>query len=144
MDFDAEEKHQKILADYLLKEGDGTTLPNNEEDSTQGVNPTGDSPDDVRAKGNIDAPWGEKNSPGGKNKPVNFSPELYGEFVGSRDRMLEDFFDSKKPAQENAQAVVGSLFAHGASGDYESRAPMLDREKRASDETLIEKVRRIV
>ena len=142
MDFDATEKHTKVLEDYLFKQGaDGTTTPTNELAPTEGVNPSGEDPGGDRPKGNIDAPWGEKTNPANKNdRNLHFSHEAYDQFIASRQEILDKMFDTKKPAQQNAQAVIGSVLAHGASGQYESRSPMLEH---TSDLTLSDKVRNL-
>jgi len=73
-------------------------------------------PVEGRAKGNIDAPWGEEPTAGKKNDPVQFSNEATKQFRKSREDLL------------------AKLFSHEASSG--------GKEKAASASTLLERVRR--
>ena len=127
MPHDATEHHTRILYDALVKEGDAPET--DEEKTTVGENPDLGEPVE-QPKGNIDAPWGQEDSPEGlrskKNDPENYSDAAYGGFIHSRQKMLDELFDSKVPASKAEQALMGQQLQHAASGDYESRAPLLE------------------
>lgn len=137
MAYNATEHHTQVFADFLVKEGDGTEPETNLEDSTVGVNPDQVPDPEGRAAGTIDAPWGEPDVVGDSSKPQ--SAEHYSDAVlkgieQNRDSLLKNLFASKKPASDAEQKLVGGQLLHGASGKYESRAPLL--EKSSSDRTL--------
>lgn len=110
----------------FLKEG-GDTNPStstdtkDESESTVGVTHQRDTPEDREPAATITAPWGEK-------PPVD--PQQHGTGVkeehhkGQRE-LLNRAFGGKGKAEKADQAVISQNFAHGSSGDYESRAPLL-------------------
>jgi len=81
-------------------------------------------------------------NPSGRMDPME-NNERYPEFYSSavkretkedRHNMLRRIFDSTGPASEQARAEIAQLLHHGASGDYESHAPLLQMGKEASSE----------
>ncbi len=138
MDYNATEHHTRVFADYLItKEGEDTDPETNLEESTVGVNPDQQPDPEGRAAGTIDAPWGEGDVPKDSSKPQDaehYSDAVLESIVQSRENMLKNLFASKKPASDAEQKLVGGQLVHGASGKYESRAPLL--EKSSSDRTL--------
>ncbi len=146
MTHDATERHTRVMYDFLTKEAkDGGDAPDNDEDKTTvGVNPEQAKKPEERGKGTIDAPWGEPdNTSRDPNQPEYFSDAATQGFIQSRQNMLDELFDSKKPATQAAQAIVSQELAHGASGNFESKAPLLE-PKTASDRTLSELTRAIL
>lgn len=143
MSYNATEHHTRVLYDALVKQGE--TTETDEDKTTVGENPDQllGAPAD-QPKGDIDAPWGQEDTPEGvrskKNDPEHFSDAAMQGFIDSRQEMLNDLFDSKKPAAKAEQALVSQQLGHGASGDFESRAPLLE-EKTSADRTLNECVR---
>jgi len=86
--------------------------------TTVGTNPHPYPEPDGRESDSIDAPWGEDN--GG---PLHFSNVAVEQMLESRQRILDRYFDSKSTADDNAQKVIGTLFA---TKSYESSAPNLE------------------
>lgn len=134
MPLNATEHHTRVMYDMLVKNAatpGGQSPDNNEDETLQGVNPN-QLFDTERERGDIDAPWGEANTKGkGPGAVETYSDAAYEQLIESRQRMLHDFFGSMDPASEVAQATIGEQLEHGSSGDYESRAPLLER--RATD-----------
>lgn len=131
MAHDATEHHTRVMYDALVKEGSDS--PGDDEESTVGVNPDQQPDPEDRPKGNIDAPWGENDLPASASSgtPEHYSDAAYAGFIQSRQKILDELFDSKGPASKAEQALLGQQLQHAASGDYESRAPLL--EQRAQD-----------
>jgi hypothetical protein len=126
MAHDATEHHTRVLYDALVKEGEATET--DEDKSTVGVNPDQQPDPEDRPKGDIDAPWGEKDLPANAEigTAEHYSDAAYEGFIQSRQQMLDELFDSKGPAAKAEQALMGQQLQHAASGDYESRAPLLE------------------
>jgi hypothetical protein len=109
----------------------GSQHPDDDEgESTVGVNPDvyPDPEGRKQQKGTIDAPWGERDTTDGNNDPEHYSDAAYQQFIEGRQEMLDKLFASKGPAAKAEQALVGQQLQHGASGAYESRAPLLEPE----------------
>jgi hypothetical protein len=127
------------MYDLLTKEGETSTLTD-ETKSTVGVNPDQQPPpeDRKRTAGTIDAPWGERDGPE-KGTSVHFSDAAAEGFIQSRQNILDELFDMKGTSSATEQKLVGQYLDHGESGDFESKAPLLET-KTASDRTLRELV----
>lgn len=141
MAYNATDHHTRVMFDALVKQGSDS--PGDDDESTVGVNPDQQPDPEDRPKGDMDAPWGEETSPGKKNEPEQFSDAAMQGFINSRQEMLDSLFDSKGPAQKAEASLVGQQLAHGASGNFETKAPLLER-KTAEDQTLSELVRGIL
>lgn len=141
MAHNATEHHTRVMYDALVKQGGDT--PGDDTESTVGVNPDQQLDPEDRPKGNVDAPWGEDSSPDQRNEPEHFSDAAMQGFISSRQEMLDNLFDSKKPAQKAEGNLVGQQLQHGASGDFETKAPLLEH-KTAGDQTLSDLVRGIL
>jgi hypothetical protein len=137
MAHDATEHHTRVMYDFLVKEG--TKTETDEDKSTVGVNPNQQPDPEGRAEdaGTIDAPWGEKNDKGSEPSSEHFSDAVAQGFIQSRQNILDELFDGKKPAAKAEQKLVSQNFDHARSGDYESKAPLLE-SKTAGDRTLRE------
>ena len=141
MSYNATEHHTRVMFDALVKQGSDS--PGDEDESTVGVNPDQQPPPEDRPKGDIDAPWGEEDSPGKKNSPVHFSDAAFQGFINSRQEMLDSLFDSKGPAQKAEGALLGQHLDVAAKGNFETSAPLLE-QKTAGDRTLSELVEDIL
>lgn len=139
MAHDATEHHTRVMYDLLVKEG--TKTETDEDKSTVGVNPDQQPDPEGRAAdaGTIDAPWGEKNDKGEEPSPEHFSDAVAQGFIQSRQNILDELFDAKRPAAKAEQKLISQHIAH----DYESKAPLLE-SKTAGDRTLRELTRGIL
>ena len=138
MAHNATEHHTRVLEDFLCKSAEDTET--NLEESTVGVNPDQQPDFEGRAAGSMEAPWGERPSPKSDTQDsVHHSDAVLQGIEQSRQRMLEELFDSKGPASKAEQALVGQQLSHGASGDYESSSCLLN--KSAGEHTLSERTR---
>jgi hypothetical protein len=124
MAHDATEHHTRVMYDALVKEGSDS--PGDDEESTVGVNPDQQPDPEERPKGDIDAPWGENDNPASEPKAEHYSDAAYQGFIQSRQNILDELFDSKGPASSAEQALLGQQLQHASSGDYETRAPLLE------------------
>jgi hypothetical protein len=115
-------------------------------ETTIGVNPDLRPDPEDRAKGNIDATWGEVD--GSQNDARHYSTEAAKQFRVGREEMLAKLFDGKQSSDGAEQKLVGAHLAHGASGEFETSSPQLSSksklQKLAAPETLSEQVRRVV
>jgi len=139
------DQYDRAFYDDLQKEA-ASTVEDNEDSMTGGENPVepkaGDPPSD---EGTIDASWGENDTPGKKNDPVHLSDAVASSIQESRQKLLDRCFAQKPAAQRAAQSFVSQHLSHAASGDFESRAPLLEgKAKQASAcETLRDQVSRV-
>jgi hypothetical protein len=142
MNHNANERYQGVFEDFLLsKEASDKSsyTPGDEDESTVGVNSGQQPKPQGRGENTIDAPWGDNPAPeSSSNKVVHHSDATVQGFIQSRQQILDELFDSKKPAAKAEQALVGEQFEHGRTGEYESKSPLL--EKGARDQTLSERV----
>ena len=76
------------------------------------------------------------------DNPVQVSDAALKSIVESRQKTLDTLFASKKPSEAAERKLVGQQLSHAASGDYESKAPLI--EKSAGDYTLTELTRGIL
>lgn len=123
-----------ILKEDLEKEGSDenpatSTDPKDETRSTVGT--TNLYADPVDHESGSDDP--EQHGSGVKNKAVETQKEL-----------LDKAFSGTAMAAKADQQLISANFAHGASGDFESRQPLLQSKSRieiTKEPTLMEKVR---
>lgn len=110
----------------------------NEDGINRGVNSVWPVPDD-RKPGTIDAKWGDRPPA----NMVNNGTSVVEAAKDGREDMIERLFDSPKTTAPAEQAAMSALF--GGMASAESHSPLLTRgkEKKASDETLTDKVVRI-
>ena len=141
MSRDATELHTRVLFDVLTKESDiketdadlgGEQPEDNEDETLVGMNTNQDRMPEDRHESTIDAEWGDtpsrRNGKFGPNNTEHYSDATREGFIQSRQNILTELFDSKKPATETAQKFVGEQLAHGKKGDYETAAPILEKD----------------
>ena len=139
MALNATERYTALWGDLLCKEASNSgdrknqsaQHPDDDEDeSTVGVNPDLYPDPEDRPKGNIDASWGEGDVPKSTEHATaeHYSDAAYQQFIEGRQEMLDNIFASKQPAAKAEQALMGQHLQHAASGNYESRAPLLEEE----------------
>lgn len=147
---DASELWQDRIESYLRegqeKEGSDTnpatsTDTQDETRPTVGTTSLYDNPED-RSSGDIDAPWGEK----GPDDPAHHGSGAWNKHVETKHELLDKAFSGTQTAAKAEQQLISDNFAHGASGDFESHAPLLhakSKTKATKEPTLMEKVRAV-
>lgn len=68
------------------------------------------------------------------------SSGVRGAYTETQHGVLDNAFSEKATAEKADQKLISTNFAHGASGDFESNAPLL-QSKSKPQSTLMEKVR---
>lgn len=138
------DQHDRAFYESMSKEAADTAVETNDS-STEGTNPV-EPPAAAppSEQGSMDAPWGENDVKGQKNDPVHLSDVVATEIMESRQKLLDRCFAQKGPAQRAEQAFMGQHLDHAASGQFESRAPLLEgKAKLAAPETLTDQTRRL-
>ena len=80
------------------------------------------------------------------NNAVHFSDEVSRQFRQNREELLDRLFDGMASTQGAEQKIVGEQLSHGASGQFETSAPMLaprSKIEKVAEQTLLERVRKI-
>jgi len=58
--------------------------------------------------------------------PQRPTTAAYTQYIAGRQEMLNDLFDGMGSARVAAQADIKGILEHGAAGQFESRAPLLE------------------
>jgi hypothetical protein len=113
-------------------------VQNNEDESNKGRADVYPQPEG-RKPGTLDAKWGDAPPP-----PVTHGTAVEREAKNGRGEMIDRLFDSPKSSAPAEQKEMRELFTNADEGHPHS--PMLQhgRAKTAADETLIDKVMRVV
>lgn len=132
MAYNATEQYEGVFEDFLLKEASCETQvdPCDEKKYVRGVNSSQAAPfPDDRGEHTTDAPWGESDAPkDSKHLPVqHYSDAVLTNIIHTRQGMLDALLDTKKPAARADRALINQQFEHARSGDYESKAPLLEQ-----------------
>jgi hypothetical protein len=108
------EKFAEMLKEGLDAHPETSVDPKDEQRSTVGVNHVHDKPEGRTTE------WGED-----VGDPVQYTDAAIRATNEDRGQLLDRTFDSKPVAERADQALVGQLFVHGVSGDYETHSPLL-------------------
>lgn len=134
---DANEVHAQLMYDMLSKEaadGPGTEATTEGENSYSAEDPGTEQ----RPKGNIDAPWGEKNTatavPG---QVAPLSKEVLQNIRQGREELLSRLVADKGKSDQAEQALIRQHF----DTPYETSSPQLSGDSKAT--TLVERVRQV-
>jgi hypothetical protein len=142
---------ESVDALYLfLKEGENNShLENNR--MIEGTQPDAYPDPLTRAQGagTSEAMWGQEPHEEGaeSHTAVQHTNAVWDGFKAGREKFLARNFDGFEPSKTQAKEEVGELFAHGKSGEYESRSPFLrDDSKRnpAVVATVFDKTKRLL
>jgi hypothetical protein len=99
-----------------------------------------------RAPGTLDALWGDRPAEGNDGYPDVYSTAVQREAQDGREHALERLFDSMGPSAKAEQKLMGQVLENASKGAPHS--PVLQHgrlhPKTASDETLLDKVLRVV
>lgn len=141
-----QDRLESMLKEGEEKEGSDTTPatstdPKDETRSTVGTTSLYDNPED-RESGNVDAPWGEKPP----EDPQQHGTGVENKHVDTERGILDKAFSGTAAAAKADQQLISANFAHGASGDFESRQPLLQGKssnEAKKEPTLMEKVRSV-
>lgn len=137
---DATERHTRFLFDALTKESadrGGDAPEDNEAETLVGTNSNQALMPDDRDPGTIDAEWGENPTSSSDreepNDPVSYSDAAREGFIQSRENMLSELFNSKPAASKAEREFIGQQLQHGKEGDYETAAPLLEKDASLAD-----------
>lgn len=121
----------------------GARIEDNENQTNKGLGDVHTAPKD-RKPGTLDARWGDHPPISKTDDQAVFGTAVEREAKDGRNEMIERLFDSPKSSAPAEQAEMASLFANAA--DAHPHSPLLQRGrvKTAADETLTDKVRRVI
>jgi hypothetical protein len=118
----------------------------NEDETNKGIGNVRTQPAD-RKPGTLDAKWGDHPPEGNDGFPDVYGEAAVREARDTRGGLIERIFDSQRTSAPAEQALMGKLLMHAREGHPHS--PLLQRgrppeEKTANDETLTDRVNRVV
>jgi hypothetical protein len=121
----------------------GARIENNEEQTNKGVGDVHTAPKD-RKPGTLDARWGDHPPVSKNGDQAVFGTAAEREAKDGRNEMIERLFDSPKSSASAEQALMSQNFTGAADGHPHSPLLQRGRVKTAADETLTDKVRKVI